>query len=218
MKQKWEEDENLFGEKNTDLLDPYSYTYRELQEFLDIWTQDLNKVRKTRRFDKLAKYFTDDCMFGWRVPGFNAVYIYEYLNRNFTAVGPEAIVAAIEKDDLFCLKDWTYPVVETLIDPRKGVLTYFWEEISPYKKEDGTPYKTNCVGVTQIHYAGSYKMKMMDIQVDADYQMFLIEELVTKGIASQDLVDKFNAYEAQYAEDEKVWNAHIEQMRQMAKK
>lgn len=76
-------------------------------------------------------------------------------------------------------------------------------------KEDGTPFATRCLGSTRIHYAGSYKMREIEIIVDPEYLVATKDELVAAGLAPESMVKEQEDYYRQMAEDQKVWDAHL---------
>jgi hypothetical protein len=188
-------------------------SYNELLEVTNMWKADLEEGRSKGDFGGLAKFFRNDCEFTWTVFGHNSEFIRP---EPFRAVGPQAIVDAIKKDDLFGLYDWSYPWLYQLIDPVKSTIIYYYQAISPYKKDDGTFFKTNTTGVTRLHYVGNRQFDLVDNLYDYEYQHDLEKELIARKLAPADMVERVKNNEAQLAEDRKRFAAHLEEMRKIS--
>jgi hypothetical protein len=193
-------------------VNPRTFNYSELLEFMNIWKSDLEKCRKKQDFSRLGKFFTDDCVFNYTQFGHNS----EYLRPNpFEVVGPKGIVDAIQAGNLLGLNGWSYPWFFYVIDPRKANILYFYQAVSPYEKEDGTFFKTATTGITRLHYAGSYQIDYIDDLYDYEYQHDLEEELVIRRIAPPNMVARVDANNARMEEDRKKFKAYTAELRRL---
>ncbi len=184
------------------------WTRGELEEFSRIWHNAIDACQKSGNNEPMKKFFKSDAEAIWCVPGIKP----SYFHKQKTAVGPDAIVDAISRNELLGIKGWKRPWTECIIDSHKGVIIYFWDEISPYMKKDGTPFKTNTFGTTRLEYAGSYQISKMEIIEDPEYRVALIDELIAAGFASTEMIQKQNAYYNNLEEDRKQWNAHLAEL------
>lgn len=180
----------------------------ELEEFSRIWHKSIDHARANGTFDDLKKFFTQDCDFTWCVPGIKP----SYLQKTTHVTGADEIVEEVKKNNLFGIQGWKRPWTHCFIDSYQGVILYIWDEISPYLKKDGTPFTTRCPGTTRIHYAGSYKIKQIEIINDPEYMVALKDELIAAGLAPQEMIQAQEEYYLNMAEDQKVWDAHLAEL------
>jgi len=194
-------------------IDPRTgYAYSELKEFSELWHKSLDRAIKKGDFSLLSKFLTDDCEMTFCIPGIDP----NFFNRPLTVKGKEEVLRVIEERQVLGVPGWSYSWRECFIDPRKAVILYVWDETSPFKKKDGSNWKNANFGTTRLHYAGSYQIKKIVDITDTEYRLALKEELIAAGIAPQEMIDEMKAYKAAFAEDQKVWWAHIEDLKKKA--
>lgn len=217
--------ENIFDRENANVDDNYldsmdkinprcGYAYSELKEFSDLWHKTLDRAIKKGDFNILGKYLTDDCKMTFCIPGIDPTFF----NRPLSVAGKDEVLRVIKEKQVLGVPGWSYTWRECFVDPRKAVILYIWDETSPYKKKDGTYWKNANFGSTRLHYAGSYQINNIVDITDTEYRLALKEELIAAGLAPQEIIDEMNAYKAAFAEDQKMWNAHIEELRKSALK
>lgn len=180
----------------------------ELEEFTEIWHKAIDYSLDQGNFEELGKYFLDDCVISWCVPGIKP----SFFEKQRSAVGPEEIVKQIEKYHLFGIPGWKRPWDYYFVDSKKGVILYFWKEISPYKRSDGTLFSTRTTGTTRIHYGGNYQIQRIEIVEDPEYRVATIDELIAAGLAPGWMIREQSEYYKQLALDKKKWGEHLEEL------
>lgn len=180
----------------------------ELEEFTEIWHKAIDYSLNQGNFEELSKYLLDDCVISWCVPGIKP----SFFDKQHTAVGPEEIIEQVEKYHLFGIPGWKRPWDYYFVDSKKGVILYFWKEISPYKRSDGTLFSTRTTGTTRIHYGGNYQIQRIEIVEDPEYRIATIDELIAAGLAPGWMIREQEAYYEQLALDKKMWADHLEEL------
>jgi hypothetical protein len=195
-------------------IDPRTgYAYNEMKEASDLWHKSLDRAIKKGDFDGLGKYITDDCEMTFCIPGIDP----NFFARPLTVKGKAEVLRVIKANQVLGVPSWSYTWRDCFIDPRKAFILYVWDETSPYQKKDGTCWKNGNFGTTRLHYAGSYQVNNIVDITDTEYRLALKEELIAAGIAPQEMIDEMKAYKAVFAEDQKVWKSHIDELRKNAK-
>jgi hypothetical protein len=202
-----EEQENYEGDM--DAMNIRDFVYGELKDFADKWNHALTRALKRNDMDSLAKFLTDDCEMYFCVPG----HWPDLFHRPLYAKGKENVMRVIKEQNILGYPGWDNPWFRLAIDPRKAVLFYMYDIISPYKKKDGSFWQCGNYCTTQLHYAGAMKIKKIVDVTDREYMVNLKRELVAAHVAPLEMVQEVNEYVAQYEEDEKAWQAFLGEVR-----
>ena len=198
----------MIDRNNITISDAVPCLRGELEEFTEIWHKAIDYSLDQGDFEELGKFLLDDCVISWCVPGIKP----SFFDKQRTAVGPEEIVKQIEKNHLFGIPGWKRPWDYYFVDSRKGVILYFWKEISPYKRSDGTLFSTRTTGTTRIHYGGNYQIQRIEIVEDPEYRVATIDELIAAGLAPGWMIREQEEYYRHLDQDKKMWADHLEEL------
>lgn len=157
------------------------FLYVELKEFMDIFFKALKKACKTKNFDALKKYFTDDARYNYCISGVDR----DFLHKTYEVTGPEAIVEAISQREMYRFDGWTIDRTEYVIDATKADIIYTFRLTTPHLKKDGSNWKSGYWYVCRLHYVGSYQVNLMEDLHEENNVIGLIEELEAAGLATE---------------------------------
>ena len=205
---------------SVDNIDPRcEYAYCELKDFMETqWYKTLCRCLRKNNLDPMERFLTDDVELVRCVPGIEP----PFFGVPEVIKGKEAVMKAIKEEYALGIPGWSYPLgnfgynndsgVPMLIDSRKGVIIYKVEEISPYLKKDGTPFRNPQYDTFRLHYAGAYKVNKIVEIGEQELRMRTMEEIEAAGLAPQDIKDRAAAYHKMCAEFADKWSAYLKDL------
>ncbi len=150
-----------------------AYPREELERMVAAWTDANERAEATGNWiDTLGAFYTDDARYEYQLGP----------DEVFAVVGPDEIKATVIGEQMEGFEEWRYPFVRTLIDETKGEVVIFWEQISPHRRPDGTPYKVAGVGGSRFVYGGDMKWSFQEDFFDFACTIALFTELAAEGL------------------------------------
>ncbi len=161
------------------------YSRAELEE---MWQRFIVANEKSEAEDDwqtpLANFYAEDAVWHWKV-GYHT---------QFRAEGRQQIVDYVLGHEMLGFEGWTYPYDKVVVDDQKGEIVGYWNQITPFKKKDGSFYRTNGLGVSWFKYGGNYQwIEQLDIFDTADIGG-LIESLGKADLVTEKLKKRMESY------------------------
>lgn len=125
-----------------------SYPREELESMVEQWLQANIDAEKEGDWPKyLGPMYTDDAVYTWNIGP----------EEEFVANGRKEICDIALGYQMKGFEDWEYPYHDIVIDEKRGTVIGFWQQISPVKMADGTPYTVAGIGGSWFEYGGNYQ-------------------------------------------------------------
>lgn len=148
------------------------YPREEIEEMMERWLQANKDAEKEGNWTKhLGPMYTEDAVYGWNIGP----------NEEFVANGRKEICDVALGYQMVGFEEWEYPYHDIIIDEKRGTVICFWEQIAPYKRPDGTPYKVEGLGGSWFEYGGNYQWRWQRDFFDLGNTKALFFELAGAG-------------------------------------
>ena len=205
---------------NMENIDPRGqYSYAELKDFAtDYWLKSLNRCARKGDFSAMERYLTDDV---------ELIYPHidiepPFFGKPAGIKGKEAVMKAFCEDQILAFPGWTYSYANLgymndfgnglIIDPRKSIVFMKLQEISPYLKKDGTPFRNSAYLTARFYYAGGFQVKKIVLLYEPFTRLRAQQEIIAAGLAPQDMVDRVNERYAIFARQAKEWGDYLKKL------
>lgn len=120
----------------------------ELEEMMARWLAANREAEREHNWSKhLGPFFTDDAIYRWNVGP----------NEEFFARGRKEIEEVALGFHMKGFENWAYTYDDVIIDEKQGQVIGMWRQVSPFEREDGTPYEIAGVGGSWFRYGGDFK-------------------------------------------------------------
>jgi hypothetical protein len=119
----------------------------ELEEMMRRWVAANDRAGETGDWSPMSGFYADDAIYTWN----------NGAKWEFAARGRQQIHDWVFGTEMEGLEHWVYPYVRVLIDDQIGEVVGYWRQISPVKREDGSPYEIHGTGGSWFRYAGDFK-------------------------------------------------------------
>lgn len=204
---------------NMDNIDPRGqFSYGELKDFADMyWLKSVNRCSRKKDFSGMERFLTDDCEIIYSPIDIEPPFFKIPAHRK----GKEAVMAAINEGHL-AFPGWTYAYANfgymndfgngLIIDPRKSVIIMKLLELSPYMKNDGTPFRNSGYITVRLYYAGAFQVKKIVLVYEPMLRLRAKQEIIAAGLAPQEMIDEVNARYALFREQAKAWGDYLKKL------
>ena len=161
------------------------FSREELDEMWRRWIEANTRAEETNDWKThLGPFYTEDAVYTWKVGH----------DSEFAANNRQEIIDNVMGFEMLGLEGWTYPYEKVVIDHVIGEVVGYWGQVTPFKREDGTPYQTIGLGASWFKYAGNYQWsEQLDIFDSGDI-MGVIAELANAGLMTDKLKKRIEAY------------------------
>lgn len=159
------------------------YPRAELEEMVERWLAANRAAESAGDWaDHLSRMYTEDAVYSWNVGP----------NEEFVAHGRQEIRDLALGYQMKGFEDWEYPYHDIIIDEKRGTVIGFWRQVSPYKREDGTPYVVEGIGGSWFEYAGDFKWKWQRDFFDLGNAKDCFFQLAGAGVLSPVVKEKIH--------------------------
>jgi len=152
-----------------------AYPREELEEMARRWIEANDKAESLGDWTILAEFYTEDAEYGW-----NLGHKYDFL-----AIGRDRIREWALGNEQDGLQGWRYPFERYVIDEEKGEIVFFWKQVAPGKRPDGTSYEFAGVGGSYCRYGGNFKWCWMRDFFDTANMTACLREVDEAGLLSE---------------------------------
>lgn len=160
-----------------------SYPRDELEQMLDKWLQANIDAEKAGNWPKhLGPMYTEDAVYTWNIGP----------NEEFRAEGRQDICDLALGYQMKGFEQWQYPYHDIIIDEKRGSVIGFWKQISPYQRDDGTPYTIEGVGGSWFEYGGNFQWQWQKDFFDLANVKDCFFQLAGAGVLGSDVKDKIH--------------------------
>lgn len=154
----------------------------ELEEMVRRWLEANQASERSRDWNHLAPFYTDDAVYLWTVgPG-----------EEFVAEGKQQIAEWAVGEQMAGFEGWSYPYQQVLIDDKKGEVVGFWKQVSPFKRKNGTVIEVDGIGGSWFRYAGNYKWAWQRDFFDLLSVFSAFAEIAAQGNLSPEVKQKLS--------------------------
>jgi hypothetical protein len=159
---------------------------KEMKEMWRRWVDVNERAEAASDWTLLGDYYAQDAVYYWMVGH----------THQFRAEGRQQIIDYVMDFEMRGFDGWTYPYEKVIIDDEIGQIVGYWAQITPFKKEDGSPYRTVALGSSWFQYGGNYQWtEQLDLFDSMDING-LFRELSKAGLMTDELKTRLAAYPA----------------------
>jgi len=149
-----------------------AYPRAELEEMVELWLEANRQAEKDGDWPtNLGAMYTEDAEYRWNIGP----------NEEFVAHNREEIKKWALGEQMEGFEEWKYPYHRILIDEKQGEVIGLWDQVSPAKREDGTPYTVAGIGGSWFRYGGNYQWEWQRDFFDLGNTKALFFELAAEG-------------------------------------
>lgn len=160
-----------------------AYPRAELEQMLDKWLQANVDAEQEGNWAKhLGPMYTEDAVYSWNIGP----------NEEFVANGRREICDVALGYQMKGFEDWQYPYHDIVIDEQRGTVIGFWQQVSPYKRADGTRYAIAGIGGSWFEYGGDFMWQWQKDFFDLGNAKDCFFQLAGAGVLEPEVKDKIH--------------------------
>lgn len=157
---------------------------QELEEMWRRWIEANDRAEAENDWSHLGPFYAEDAAYHWKVGH----------THQFRAEGRQQIADYVMRFEMLGFDDWKYPYEKVVIDDQRGEIVGYWAPITPFREDDGRPYRIAALGVSWFQYGGDCQWtEQLDV-FDSQDIAGLIGELGKAGLMTEDLKKRLAIY------------------------
>lgn len=148
-------------------MSEFTRSRHEVQSFIDKWLDANKQAERNQDWAPLADYYAEHATYSYTLGAFG----------KRVARGRDAIKRLVMQRDMEGFTGWTFPYDWIVVEGDKMMTRWYVD--APYKREDGTPYRS--MGMSAIRLNNDLQIQEMEDSIDVAAVFALFSELKSAG-------------------------------------